>query len=340
MNSENLPDFRSLDAATEVIGSSLKRGTLVAYETTLPVGTTRNRFAKQIEKRSGLKAGKDFHIVFSPERVLTGRVFEDLKKYPKIIGGLTKECLNKGVDFYTKVLQFDERRDLSKPNGVWAVDSLESAEFVKLAETTYRDVNIALANEFAMEATRLGIKIDQVITAANSQTYSNIHTPGIAVGGHCIPVYPKLYMLGDKESKVVPAARLVNEGMPVHAINQIEKKIGPLEGLHILILGLTYRDGVKETAYSGSKYLLKELKIRNSIVYGFDSLMSDKEILEQGFLNLKGSENEISIAIIQVADEKFKKVIFKELKNLKILYDGRNMLDPEFKSRKFLIMNI
>ena len=175
VNSNAEPDFRAMDAATADIAQGLQPGTLVAYETTLPIGTTRNRFGKMLEEISGLKAGIDFFLVFSPERVLTGRVFTDLRKYPKVVGGINTISTQKGVEFYGRVLDFDARMDLAKPNGVWALDSAEAAEFVKLAETTYRDVNIGLANQFAKFADNLGINIYDAIAASNLQPYSHIH---------------------------------------------------------------------------------------------------------------------------------------------------------------------
>ena len=121
VNDKAEPEFSAMDQVTALIGSNLKKGSLICYETTLPIGTTRTRFVPSLEKQSGLKAGIDFNVVFSPERVFTGRIFEDLRKYPKIVGGITHECTNKGVGFYTQVLDFDKREDLAKPNGVWAV---------------------------------------------------------------------------------------------------------------------------------------------------------------------------------------------------------------------------
>ena len=136
VDSSGIPDFGWMDSATEAIGNGLKKGTLVSYETTLPVGTTRNRFAKALEKTSGLRAGTDFHLVFSPERVFTGRVFEDLRKYPKLIGGINEASTKAGILFYESVLDFDDRPELEKPNGVWNLDSCEASELAKLAETT------------------------------------------------------------------------------------------------------------------------------------------------------------------------------------------------------------
>ncbi len=179
----------------------------MSYETTLPVGTTRDRWKPMLEKGSGLVEGTDFHLVFSPERVLTGRVFADLRKYPKLIGGLSAAGAARATEFYEAVLDFDERPDLARANGVWDLGSAEAAELAKLAETTYRDVNIGLANQFARFAATAGIDVYQVIEASNSQPYSHIHQPGIAVGGHCIPVYPRLYLWNDPEATVVRAAR-------------------------------------------------------------------------------------------------------------------------------------
>ncbi len=188
------PDFAIMDAATRQVAACLTRGTLVSYETTLPVGTTRNRWKPILEEGSGLVEGEDFHVVFSPERVLTGRVFHDLRRYPKLIGGLSPAGNERARAFYEAVLEFDERPDLTRANGVGDLGSAEAAELAKLAETTYRDVNIGLANQFARFAGDVGVDIHKVIEASNSQPYSHIHTPGVAVGGHCIPVYPRLYL--------------------------------------------------------------------------------------------------------------------------------------------------
>ncbi|MDN6593047.1 nucleotide sugar dehydrogenase, partial [Acidipropionibacterium jensenii] len=175
------PDFGWMDTATKSLAEHLTPGTVISYETTLPVGTTRNRWKPMIEKISGLKEGKDFTLVFSPERVLTGRVFADLRRYPKLVGGLSPEGTAKGIALYEQLLDFDERPDLPRPNGVWTMGTAEAAEMAKLAETTYRDVNIGLANQFGKFAAKNGIDVYKVIDACNSQPYSHIHRPGIAV---------------------------------------------------------------------------------------------------------------------------------------------------------------
>ena len=127
------------------------------------------------------------------------------------------------------MLEFDERPDLARGNGVWDLGSAEAAEMAKLAETTYRDVNIGLANQFARFAGAHGIDVMQVIEASNSQPYSHIHSPGIAVGGHCIPVYPRLYLWNDPDATVVRAAREANAGMPSYTVGLLEGAHGDLD---------------------------------------------------------------------------------------------------------------
>ena len=245
------PDFAWMDAATRSLAEHLSPGTLVSYETTLPVGTLRGRFVPMIEEISGLKESQDFFAVFSPERVLTGRVFEDLRKYPKLIGAISETGSRRAREFYESALTFDERPDLNKPNGVWDLGSPEASELAKLAETTYRDVNIGLANEFALFAQDNGIDVYKVIEASNSQPYSHIHQPGIAVGGHCIPVYPRLYLSTDPLAETVRTARTLNASVPARLVERAANLLGSLQGLRAVVLGASYRTGVKETAFSG-----------------------------------------------------------------------------------------
>lgn len=320
------PDFAAMDAVTRDIAMSMKPGTLVSYETTVPIGTTRDRFLPVLENLSGLVAGQDFNLVFSPERVLTGRVFSDLRKYPKIVGGITEECTKRGVEFYSNVILFDPREDLSQPNGVWPVESSEAAEFVKLAETTYRDVNIGLANQFSEFARKKKLDIHQIISAANSQPYSHIHTPGISVGGHCIPIYPQFYMWNDRDASIVSAARSLNASMPSNAIQLLKLRAGSLAEKKVALLGISYRPGVKETAFSGSLDLLKLLREEKAEVYASDPLYSREEILELGFKVL--SENtDIDIMILHTAHLEFKDFDFAKYSTLKYVLDGRNFIN-------------
>ena len=319
------PDFKAMDAVTRDIGKALRRGMLISYETTLPIGTTRERFLPVLEELSGLKAGTDFNLVFSPERVLTGRVFSDLRKYPKIVGGITESCTQASVEFYSRVIEFDIRTDLSKPNGVWAMDSTESAEFVKLAETTYRDVNIGLANQFAKFAMDHNLDIGAIISASNSQPYSHIHIPGISVGGHCIPIYPQFYLWNDPEATIVRAARDANKSMPEYFVTKLEEKMGNLSGKSILVLGVSYRARVKEVAFSGAFDLRTSLKTRSAIPFFVDPLFSDFELREYGF-NPEFNPNDIEGIILHTDHQSFLNFEFSKFPNLRYVIDGRNFL--------------
>jgi nucleotide sugar dehydrogenase len=337
VNEKAEPDFVEMDKATALIGANIKKGSLICYETTLPIGTTRTRFVPLLEKNSGMKVGIDFHVVFSPERVFTGRIFEDLRKYPKIVGGVTQTCAGKGVNFYSKVLDFDVRDDLAKPNGVWEVESTESAEFVKLAETTYRDVNIALANQFAIYADKIEVNIYEIIESANSQYFSHIHQPGISVGGHCIPVYPQFYLWGDTSATIVEEARTTNTYMPRYAVESMMNILGDLNGKNILVLGLSYRTNVKESAFSGCFELNKELKNYGAKIEVIDPLFSDKEIMDLGLKSYSGKNSEVDGIIIHTNHMEFTSILKTSFPNCKAIIDGRNFLKDEGYTLIFLL---
>jgi UDP-N-acetyl-D-glucosamine dehydrogenase len=267
-----------VDAATAAVAAGLQAGTLVIYETTLPVHTTRRRLGPALAGGSGLHLGSDFMLCHSPERVSSGTVFADLRRYPKLVGGIDARSAKGAEAFYASVLDFDERPELPRPNGVWDLGSTEAAELTKLAETTYRDVNIALANEFARFATAAGLDIYRIIEAANSQPYSHLHRPGISVGGHCIPVYPRLYLAGDPDAQLPVVARKVNEAVPAQAVRQLADLTGGLSGLRVAVLGAAYRSGVKETAFSGVFAIVRELALRGAVPLVHDPLYSDSEL--------------------------------------------------------------
>lgn len=326
VGADGTPDFDWMDAATTTIGRHLTPGALVAYETTLPVGTTRERWAPMLERCSGLRAGHDFEVVFSPERVLTGRVFADLRRYPKLIGALTAGGAERARAFYESVLQFDDRPELDPANGVWDLGTAEAAELAKLAETTYRDVNIALANEFAVFAERAGIDVERVIAACNSQPYSHLHRPGIAVGGHCIPVYPRLYLWNDDGATVVRAARERNASMPAHAVDVLERVHGPLTGARVVVLGAAYRGGVKETAFSGVFDTVAGLLARGAAVTVSDPMYSAAELAGLGFEPHRDGAS-VDAAVVQADHAEYAVWGPERLPGVRTVVDGRRILD-------------
>jgi len=323
VDAEGKPDFSMLDDATREVARGLQPGTLVSYETTLPVGTTRQRYLPMLQQGC-----PDVHLVFSPERVLTGRVFADLRKYPKLVGGVNPASTVRGMAFYRSVLDFDARPDLPRPNGVWDMGSAEAAELAKLAETTYRDVNIGLANQFALYAAEQGIDVYGVIEAANSQPFSHIHRPGIAVGGHCIPVYPKLYLSNDPDASIVRAARAHNETMPEHTVALLDRACDGLTGRRVAVLGAAYRGGVKETAFSGVYATVAALTARGAEVLVHDPLYTDAELRALGWAPYHFGEP-VHAAVVQADHPDYARIGIADLPGLVAIVDGRCVLGAE-----------
>lgn len=322
------PEFSAIDAATAAIGRGLRPGTLVTYETTLPVGTTRDRLGPLLESTSGLRAGVDFFVAFSPERVSSGRVFADLARYPKVVGGIDEESARRAVELYRAGLTFDDRPELPRENGVWDLGSAEAAEFTKLAETTYRDVNIGLANQFALYAKRIGVDMSEVVEACNSQPFSHLHNPGIAVGGHCIPVYPWFYLAGDPDATVVRAARAANADMPERCVAMLENAYGPLDGATVVVLGACYRGGVKETAFSGVFATVAALDRRGARVLVQDPMFSADELVALG-LQPYADGTPVDAAVVQADHAEYRKLSAPDLPGVQVVLDGRDTLDAD-----------
>jgi nucleotide sugar dehydrogenase len=312
------PDYRFMDGAADAIGGGLHAGSLVIFETTLPVGDTRTRYAPRLAAASGLTLGADLHVAFSPERLFSGAALRNLAMYPKLVGGLDEASTDLAARFYASVLDAE----------VVAMSSAEAAEFAKLADTTYRDVNIALANEFAHYAERVGVDIGEVIRAANSQPYSHIHQPGLGVGGHCIPVYPRFLLARDPGMELVAASRRINDGQTDRAVAQVRDAIGSLAGVRVLVLGLTYRAGVKELAYSRAIPLMRTLASAGAHVVAYDPLLTDAEVVAAGAHEAWawGSGDEARAIIVQTAEPAWRALDLAWFPGLRVVYDGRGAL--------------
>ncbi|MFH1835699.1 MAG: nucleotide sugar dehydrogenase, partial [Methanobacteriota archaeon] len=309
---------------TKDVAKGLKGKTLVVYETTLPVGDTRGRIAPILEA-SKLKAGDGFYLAFSPERVSSGRIFKDLKEIPKIVGGVNEKSTGKAVEFYEKVLDCE----------VIPVSDCETAEAVKLFGMTYRDVNIALANEFAKFAQARGIDALDAINASNTNPYSHILTPGVGVGGHCAPVYPYFLLKKAKDygvDLILPKdARKINDRMPGYAVGLLEKELGGLSGRRILVLGLAYRGGVKEVQFSPSIDVSARLNENKSRVFIHDPLFDAEELRGYGEPVELNDLPKLDGVILVTAHKEYEKLDLEKLKSVgvKVFVDGRNFLDKK-----------
>ncbi|GAB4429112.1 MAG: nucleotide sugar dehydrogenase [Anaerolineales bacterium] len=230
-----LADMRAVISAAEAIVPFLRTGNLVVLESTSPPRTTVD-LVKPILERSGLQAGTDFHLAYSPERVLPGQILRELIENARVIGGVTPESAKVGADLYSlfvrgKIIQTDAT----------------TAEMVKIMENTTRDVNIAIANEFSRLAERFGVDVWEAISLANLHPRINILSPGPGVGGHCISVDPWFFVETAPDlSQLIWSARKVNDSQPHFVFNLVQKAIGSLKGKKIAVLGLAYKPDVDD----------------------------------------------------------------------------------------------
>ncbi len=230
-----LADMRAVTSAAEAIVPYLRKGNLVVLESTSPPRTTID-LVQPILERSGLKAGSDFHLCYSPERVLPGQILRELIENARVIGGVTPESARLGADLYATFVR-----------GEIIQTDATTAEMVKLMENTYRDVNIAIANEFSRLAEKFGVDVWEAISLANRHPRVKILRPGPGVGGHCISVDPWFFVESAPElTPLILNARRVNDGQPHFVVEKVRQALGSLEGKHIAVLGLAFKPDVDD----------------------------------------------------------------------------------------------
>ena len=241
------PDLQPLLASGTALAGVLQEGQLVVLESTTYPGTTRERLAPILEE-SGLSAGTDFHLAFSPERIDPGRTDYTVRTTPKLVGGLTESCSQRARELYELIC--DEVIVLSQP---------EAAELAKLLENIFRSVNIAFVNERAQLCDRLGIDVWEVIDAASTKPFGFMRfDPGPGMGGHCLPIDPFYLAFKAREHDFYPEfielAGKMNQAQPVFCVERIERALNdagkPVKGSRILILGMSYKAGVGDTRES------------------------------------------------------------------------------------------
>jgi UDP-N-acetyl-D-glucosamine dehydrogenase len=257
------PDLSPLLAATRALADVLQPGQLVVYESTSFPGTVRERVLPILEE-SGLKAGEDFHLAFSPERVDPGRDDYTLRTTPKIVGGLTRACRDRAEDLYGAVCQ-----------RVVPVSTLEVAEMAKLHENIFRAVNIAMVNELALVAERMGIDIWEVIDAASTKPFGFMRfDPGPGMGGHCLPVDPFYLSWKAREMELttefIELAGKVNQQTPTHCVEKVVRALNelrlPMRDARVCVVGVSYKAGVGDVRESPSIKIIKQLVELGAIV--------------------------------------------------------------------------
>jgi UDP-N-acetyl-D-mannosaminuronic acid dehydrogenase len=254
-----LADMRAVTSATEAIVPVLRKGNLVVLESTSPPQTTTD-LVQPILERSGLKAGVDFHLVYSPERVLPGQILIELIQNARVIGGITPDCAQAGSDLYSIFVK-----------GKIITTDATTAEMVKLMENTYRDVNIAIANEFSRLADRFGVDVWEAISIANLHPRVKILSPGPGVGGHCISVDPWFFVETAPDlTPLIYNARRVNDSQPHFAVDLVRKALGDLKGKKIAALGLAFKPDVDDLRESPAAEVATLLQAEGAMVNAFE----------------------------------------------------------------------
>jgi UDP-N-acetyl-D-mannosaminuronic acid dehydrogenase len=307
-------DYSAVEDACISIGKNLKNGSLVIFESTCGPGVTERVVKGTIEKYSGLVAGQSFGLAYSPIRAMGGRALQDMQTYAKVVGAIDKKSLEAACAALSVVVKGELIR----------TRDIKTAELTKLFETIYRDVNIALANEFALLCEEMGVDYLETMRSANSQPYSHLHSTGVGVGGHCLPVYP--YLLNteafafDARLRLVLDARKVNDLMPRHVAKLASDGLRvcgkSLKRAKVVVLGVSYRPNVKETRYSPSLDLIGVLKKRGARVTTFDPLYNASEMESMGLQSeptLRKAIEKADCVILAVAHEELKNLDTIEL---------------------------
>lgn len=312
-------DFSILRAASASVGKGLRRGALVVYETTVSVGATRRQLIPVLEQHSAMKAGADFQVAYSPERVKANHVLERLETTPKVIGGFDSASLERAASVY--------RQFLGAP--VDKVGTLEAAEMTKLLGMLYRDVNIALANELAAFCEVAGVDFDRVRKAANTDGEAQVLLPGIGVGGHCTPVYPYFLTRESRRlgitQRLSEAAREINDRQPSRELDRVAAVWKSLSGRRVHLLGLGFRPGVKVDTFSPAYDLRDALVQRTAHVTLSDPYYGDQEIRDCGFE--PGCPERAELIVLNTAHAEFVEPDFAAWRQsgVEAVLDGRNL---------------
>ncbi len=337
---DNVPRYESLKEISHKVGKIMPKNVLIVIESTVAPGTTENIVKPILEKESGMKAGEDFSLAFSYERVMVGRLIHNITKYPRVIGGIDKKSTKKAMQIYEKIVQAP----------LHPTDAM-TAEVSKVVENTYRDVNIAFANEVALMCESLGVDVYRVRELVNNlpndpsnpaaNPVRNMHFPGAGVGGHCLPKDPWLFKYGvdnygkfKVEPNVIVKSRHINMYMPEHTLELLENALKDagknLKNAKIATLGVAFLENSDDTRNTPAKkfYEITKEKEANPVLH--DPYVRD---FEYPFTSNLDEVIQDSDAIVILAKHKdYTKLDLEEIKNkmkTPIIIDGRNIFDKE-----------
>ena len=341
VDENHVPQYSSLKDVSHSIGQHMRRDSMVIIESTVAPGTTQYFVKPILEEKTGLRAGEDFSLVFSYERVMVGRLLHNLRYMPKIVGGYTPRCTERGVEFYKNILQSE----------IYPTNAL-TAEVSKTVENAYRDVNIAFANEIALICESLGVNVHDVRGLVNSlphdpsnpakNPYRMMHIPGAGVGGHCLPKDTWLlkyavdaYGSHKVSTNVLVESRLTNDYMPMHMKKLIEEALEThkirLEEARICILGFAFvedsddtRNTPALTLYNILKPICREVIVHDPYVIAYDDVKLSS--------NLEEAVTDSDCIAIVTRHHQYLNIKLEWLKSTlstPVIVDGRNVFNPK-----------
>jgi UDP-N-acetyl-D-glucosamine dehydrogenase len=293
------PELGPLLDSGEAVAQVLQRGQLVVLESTTYPGTTREMLVPLLEAGSGLRVGEDLNVAFSPERVDPGNKTYTLSNTPKVVGGITDRCTDRAVELYEKVC-----------DRIVRVSSPEAAELTKLLENIFRSVNIALVNEMAILAGRMGIDIWEVVDAASTKPHGFMRfEPGPGMGGHCLPIDPFYLTWRAREfhmsTEFIELAGKINQYMPTHCVVQIERALNehekPVKGSRIMLLGVSYKGGIGDMRESPALRIIEELSERGGTVSYHDPFVPELPRYGLSSIGLDGAVAEADAVVLVTA---------------------------------------
>jgi UDP-N-acetyl-D-mannosaminuronic acid dehydrogenase len=327
---DHQPSYLSLKEVCKEIGTFMKRGVLIVTESTVAPGTTQNVIQPILERRSGMKAGQDFSLAYSYERVMPGRLLDYIINLPRIVGGIDKESERRAFELYKTIVKKE----------ILTTDVL-TAETSKVMENAYRDVNIAFANEMALICESLGIDVFEVRRLINSRDERHMHIPGSGVGGHCLPKDTYLLRYGLRqygknhmETEFINLARRINNYMPTHMAILVESALKEegrsLRESKIAVLGVAYLEDSDDTRNTPAEQFIRDLEAKGAEVVAHDPYVREfpeAELTKDLDVALRGSD---CMAVVTKHKPYFEIDLnwAHEIMRTPIIVDGRNVIDP------------
>ena len=315
INEDKTADMSYVESATKAIVPHLKKGCIVILESTSPPRTVEDLMIP-ILKETGLEIGEELLVAHSPERILPGKVIEELRTNSRIVGGINEKSSLEVKKVYESIVE-----------GEIFITTSTTAEMCKVMENTFRDVNIALANELAKISEELGVNAFEVIRLANHHPRVNLLSPGPGVGGHCIALDPWFLVEKSENAKLIKQARLINDSMPQFVFDKIKTILGGFNGQTIALFGVTYKPNIDDIRESPVMNLLNMLKKENVKVNVCDPHAKDQ--IENN-MDIYEALKDASIMVLGVNHDEFKNIDFSKVSTLlkdKNILDTRNFFD-------------